>query len=126
MNLFANFKLFESEVDKGKDAFVNAMRKYFKIDKSVWLGMPLLITHTKLGKYDIEEPTMFYVKDCNDKSVTLVNYKIPTDEVKDDDYDYEMVKVPRDIEVIITLDDFYSLQEPQGSSGGGMPGGGLL
>jgi hypothetical protein len=113
VNLFKNFKLFEE-----KTPYVDIVKKQLGVSKSLWLGMPVLISNVKLGKIKITKPTMFYVKDFNDNTVTMKSSLFPTSaEDSDDEIDVSGDDEQRDI--IISRNDFYNIQEPQGMQAGG-------
>jgi hypothetical protein len=125
MNLLKGFKLFEAEKKPQKDAFVNTIKKQLGVPKKLWLGMPLLVSNCKLGNQMIREPTMFYVKDFDDDSVTIKNLPNATSDDEDGEIDVSKGTIHGEIEAIITKKDFYNLQEPQGMQAGGGMGGGM-
>jgi hypothetical protein len=127
-NFFSNFKLFESK-------FPSTIKKQFEVPKSLWYGMPLMVSNAKLGKYDIKQPKMFYVTDYDKKTVTLKPMPkypgIDTDDDSkhmDDDQDDEINRDKLDDdagEVIIARKSFYKLLEPEGMQAGGGDIGGI-
>lgn len=122
MNLFANFKLYEGE---RPDMFASTIKKQFKVPKSLWFGMPILISNAKLGKYKIRQPKMFYVTDYDRNTVTLKPMPdYPGIDNDDDVIDDEIDKDRKDNdagEVIIAKKEFYKLLEPEGMQPGGDP-----
>ena len=130
-NFLKGFRRFVEE----KDQFVSTIKKQLDVPKKVWLGMPISLSNVKLGGHMITDPTIFYVTDFDDVSVTLTNVPKPGHE-HDDDYeeddpddeiDLDKDTIRGHIEVTIDRDDFYKLQEPQGmTQGGGMGMGGPI
>lgn len=134
-NLFKGFRLFE-KADKPEgpedepESMVDITKKQFGIDKKTWIGMPLMVSNTKLGKHMIRQPTMFYVSEFDDDTVTLTNVLDPTDMGDEDDDEDDEIDLDRNdlhdtIEITISKSDFYELQKPQGMqpAGAGLGGG---
>lgn len=131
-NLFKGFKLFE---DEDKDSYVDTIKKQLGVEKKIWTGMPLLVSNAKLGTHKITQPTIFYVWEFDDNSVTLRNIPKPTEpddgeEDGDGEINIDDSDVHGTIEVTIDIKDFYDLQKPQGMQPGGSAamgmGGGLF
>ena len=140
--MFRGFSLFveeEEDKDHAPDAYLSTAKKQMGIPKKLWAGMPILVSNTRIGKRMITDPTMFYVTDFDDTSVTLVNSPKPGSlddtsdgepaEDPDDEIDLDKGTVHGHIEITISRDDFAKLQEPQippgmdaSSMGGGMGG----
>ena len=123
-NLFTGFRLFvelaEPEDGEDKGSFLAHSKKTFGVAKKLWLGMPLLLSNTKLGDYKVIEPKMFYVKDYDDTSVTLTNVlnpmteKEPGEDDPDDEIDMEDdTEGQGQVEITISREDFEDLQKPQ-------------
>ncbi len=135
-NLLRGFSLFveeEEDKDHEPDSYVSTVKKQLHVPKKLWAGMPVLVSNTKLGNHMVTEPTMFYVKDFDDISVTLVNVPKPGSnddnddkDDPDDEIDLDKQTIRGHLEITIDRDEFYKLQEPQvppGGGGGGMGGG---
>lgn len=127
-NLLYGFREFvakDNDSDQEKpDAYLSTVKKQFKIPKKLWLGMPILLSNTKIGKHKITSPTMFYVKEFDDSSVTLTNVldvgqpEDPNDESDmDDEIDLDKGDVHGRIEVTISREDFDNLSMPQTYAG---------
>jgi len=111
----------EDNKDKEEpDSFQSQAKKVLGVSKKLWTMMPLLLSNVKLGNHKIIEPTMFYVKEFDDDSVTLTN--VPKDGQPDDESDYDdpddeidldKSTITGRIEVTISKDDFDGLQKPQ-------------
>lgn len=123
-NLFRGFSEFVSqEEDKGDDdkgKFVSTVKKQLKVPKKLWLGMPILLSNVKLGKHKVTTPTMFYVSDFDDDSVTLTNaleVGQPEDSTDEDDPDNEIDldknNIDGRVKITISREDFEGLQQPQ-------------
>lgn len=105
------------------DKYVSTIKKQLGVPKKLWLGMPVLVTNTKIGKHKIDTPTMFNVTDFDEKSVTVATVANTGVEDLDDEIDTDKIG---EIEITISRDDFYKLIEPQvppGADTGGMMGG---
>jgi hypothetical protein len=123
VNLFRGFSEFAFKGDddnQDKSKYVSTVKKQLSVPKQVWMGMPLLISNTKIGKQMITTPTMFYVTDFDDSSVTLTNVPKPgePDDIEDEDdpdneIDLDKQTIKGRIEFTISKEDFESLQEPQ-------------
>lgn len=120
VNLFKGFSEYAFKNDKSeKNKYVSTVKKQLYVPKKIWMGMPLLISNTKIGKQMITSPTMFYVTDFDNNSVTLTNVprsEEPFDAEEDDpdgeiDLDKGMIKGR--VVLTISKQDFESLQEPQ-------------
>jgi len=125
MNLFSSFKLFEQE-EEAKDKFVSTVKDKLKVDKNLWLGMPLLLSNKEIGDHKIVNPTMCYVTDYDENSVTFKNYLMPEDKEGWDDDDELNPDNKEAFEITVSLEDFFNLQEPEGMEQGGGEIGGLL
>jgi hypothetical protein len=123
-------KGFREFVDKEK--YVATVKKQLGVPKKIWLGMPLLLSNTKLGNRMIGQPTMFYVTNYDKNSVTLSNATEPGSQEReydaDDELDLDKSTVQGKIEITVSMQDFYKLQEPQVPPGGGDTGmmGGMV
>ena len=123
--------MFEQEQEEDKQSHVAIVKQQFKIPKTLWQGMPLLLSNVKLGKRQIREPTVFYVNKYDANTVTLCNMLSTGEpepfEDEDGEIDLDDTKLTDKIEIIISRDDFYELQKPQGMQPGmPPPGGGLI
>lgn len=125
------FRQFVEKEDPEK--FVSTVKKQLDIPKRIWLGMPLTISNTKIGKQMITSPTMFHVTDFDDVYVTLASIANPGHEHDgepdyedpDDEIEMDTDNVRGKFEITINKKDFYKLLEPQISQGTdmGMMGG---
>jgi len=129
-NFFRGFKIFEAE---HPDQFVSTVKKQLKVPKTVWLGMPVTISNTKIGGQLVREPAVFYVTDFDDASVTIANVPTPgnldIDDDPDDEIDTDDTFLKGKHDFTLSRDEFYKLLEPQippGVDTSTMGGGGGL
>jgi hypothetical protein len=101
-----------------KDDYLSTVKSQLKVPKSLWVGMPILLSNTKLGKYRIDRPTMFYVTEFDDQWVTITNVlEVGQPEDGEDDPDNEINvdknRIVGRIQTTISREDFDDLQQPQ-------------
>jgi hypothetical protein len=132
-NLLKGFRKFVEEKEQ-PDKYVSVVKKQLKVPKSLWLGMPVLVSNTKIGDKTIIDPTMFYVSDFDRDSVTIVNVPDPgdyegeegdIDSDPDDEINLDKKGIHGHVEFVLSRDDFYQLQTPQIPPGGDAMGGGM-
>lgn len=116
---------FKTFFEEEESKFLPTVKKQLGVPKVMWLGMPFLVSNTKLGKHKITEPTTFYVTDFSDDYVTLSNVPKPgygqnangpediDDDDPDDEIDMSRGTISGRSEITITRKDFEALQEPQ-------------
>lgn len=118
-------KGFRQFVEEDKSQFVGIVKKQLGVPKTLWIGMPVLVSNCKLGKYEIQQPTNFIVSSFDDIGVTIRRIADPTVFEDDPDDEIDPDEDEQDLEITISLEDFYKLLEPPPMpSGGGM--GGLI
>lgn len=100
-----------------ENKFINIAKKQLNIPKRLWFGMPLMISHAKIGNYNVVQPTMFYVKDFNRDSVTISNLQDPLQQDSDDEIGIDN----NSIEATIDINDFYKLLTPDAPPSDQMP-----
>ncbi len=124
-NFFVGFRVF-CEDSSRPDSFVSQIKKQAHVPKKLWMGMPVVISNTKLGEHLIREPRAFYVTDFDSHTVTIK--PVPNAATDDDnDVDGEMDLGEDDIvgqEYTITRDNFYRLMEPPNFQGADFNGAG--
>lgn len=116
-NLFGEFKVFCEKDNDRPDSYVSQIKKQTKVPKKIWLGMPVVISNTKLGDSMIREPTAFYVIEFDTHTVILkpVPYAYG-DEDQDDEIDLEKDD-GKGKTFTITINNFYKLVAPQNFQG---------
>lgn len=105
-----------------ENSFVGTVKKQLGVPKNVWLGMPITVSHTKIGNHMIIDPMTFFVTDFDSAEVTIKSVPKPgygedddygNDEEDDGDDEINMDKGSiQNLSFTLSKKNFYKLLEP--------------